>query len=144
MTEHVEAAIVEAVLGGHYELNQFSDIAGHTLTAVRRSGDNIELDLEIGGTVMLHHVQDCCEHVRIESLDGDLEDLVGTPIVFAEEAVNPPDAPKTEDSSYDSHHTWTFYRIGTIKGTVVIRWYGSSNGYYSESVSFVYENARKD
>ncbi len=80
---------------------------------------------------MLHH-QDCCESVYIEDIVGDLYDLLNTPILTAEE--------RYEDDSPKNKHgdtaTWTFYEFRTIKGSVTIRWYGSSNGYYSEAASF--------
>jgi hypothetical protein len=42
------------------------------------------------------------------------------------------DGPEMKDESY----TWTFYNFATFKGFVTVRFYGSSNGYYSEEVSF--------
>ena len=69
---------------------------------------------------------------------GDLDDLLDTPILLAEEVtneheINPPGVTIPE---YQDSFTWTFYKLATIKGYVTISWYGGSNGYYNESVSF--------
>lgn len=81
----------------------------------------------------MFHSGDCCESVTIDDINGDLDDLIGSPILDAREESG--EILPAKDKSDDSF-TWTFYRISTIKGTVVIRWYGTSNGYYSENVDF--------
>ena len=120
------------------EYPNFSDLQGKTLKDVRQIGDDrLEFECEDGSVYALLHNQDCCESVNIESIVGDLSDLTGTPILLAEEATSH-DAP--EDRKPDEYpgesETWTFYKLATIKGSVTIRWFGSSNGYYSESVDF--------
>lgn len=79
----------------------------------------------------LVHFQDCCEEVFIESVDGDLEDLVGAELLMAEEAYC-----RVEDNEIESHYdysqTWSYYKFATYKGYVTIRFFGASNGYYSE------------
>lgn len=112
----------------------FSDLLGKTLIAIDKVyQDRLVFTTGDGTQYLMHHSQDCCESVTIEEIFGDLEDLIGTPLLMAEESVSrePPDG-----ESWGESETWTFYRLATIKGYVTIRWYGSSNGYYSESVSF--------
>jgi hypothetical protein len=60
---------------------------------------------------------------------------VGFPLVRAEEPSSLAGFQDEPGEAGGDTHTWTFYILGTAKGTVTIRWYGSSNGYYSESVS---------
>jgi len=81
----------------------------------------------------MYHSQECCESVKIEDFCGDLDDLVGSEILLAEKVTNN-ENPKPDGE--DEFFTWTFYKLSTIKGSVTIRWYGESNGYYSEEVDF--------
>lgn len=94
---------------------------------------------------MLHH-QDCCEWVTIDDICGDLDDLIGSPLVLSEEVSSGDEAFQKLEvlrklsgvEHRGESETWTFYRMGTTKGSVTIRWYGTSNGYYSEHVSVEY------
>lgn len=78
------------------------------------------------------HEQECCEHVVIDDVVGDMSDLVGVPLLAAEEISSEGARELSDEESY----TWTFYRFATVKGTVTVKWLGRSNGYYSEGVSF--------
>ena len=68
------------------------------------------------------------EYVTLEEIHGDLSDLVGSPILQAEQVSSKGDDYQVEE--------WSFYKLATIKGSVTLRWYGTSNGYYSTDVDF--------
>jgi hypothetical protein len=118
---------------------KFKDLKGKTILSIEISEnkDRITFFCDDGLAYSMSHYQDCCENVSIEDICGDLEDLIGNPLLIAEEVisenVNPPDK---ANFANDYSFTWTFYKLDTIKGGVTIRWYGESNGYYSESVTF--------
>ncbi|PDS97544.1 hypothetical protein CO659_12850 [Rhizobium sp. S9] len=115
---------------GYCDRVEVDALLGKTLAEVRRDGDEeIYFVTTDGDTFKMYHSQDCCECVEIEDIEGDLQSLVGNPIIVAEEV-------SQEDQNASESGTWTFYKLATIKGHVDIRWYGSSNGYYSESVQF--------
>lgn len=109
----------------YVELNQ---ILGLAFDSVEASDDEIIFLTRDGRKFLMYHDQDCCEAVYVEDIAGDLSDLVGAPILRAEERTQ--DDPDAGESGM-----WTFYEFATIKGSVTIRWYGSSNGYYGVSVT---------
>ncbi len=108
-----------------------SVLKGKTLKGICRSEDRVEFFVSDEEIYQMYHQQDCCESVIIEDICGELEWLVGSPILIAEERSNSDGGQNCRDSE-----TWTFYELATLKGSVTIRWYGTSNGYYSESVDF--------
>ena len=108
-------------------------MVGKTFVQVEGSAGDGEMLFRTadGETFLFGHYQNCCESVRIEDICGDIQDLVGEPILMAEEVSGeiPP-----QDEEYIESQTWTFYKFATRKGYVDVRWLGESNGYYSERV----------
>jgi hypothetical protein len=116
---------------------KFEDLIGKTLKSIgvpedRESMTFASVDGELWA---MSHDQDCQEYVRIEDIVGNLDDLIGSPILQAEEVIEDGEARK-ESNGDDCFSTWTFYKLATAKGYVTIRWLGESNGYYSERVDF--------
>lgn len=116
---------------------EFKDLVGKTIVDIQgleKGSDEVVFVCSDGSKYKMYHEQDCCECVDIDDVIGDVEDLIGSEILIAEENSNSGENPK---ETYDYSFTWTFYKLATQKGYVDIRWYGTSNGYYSERVSFV-------
>ena len=117
-------------------MEKFEDLVGKTLLNVENIGnEELIFTLDTGEKYKLYHGQDCCESVSIEDITGELSELIGTPILLAEEVTSDKN-PIGVTKEFQESFTWTFYKLATMRGYVTIRWYGESNGYYSESVDF--------
>lgn len=108
-------------------------LIGLTLVSATQEGSDRMILKTEDRSFLFYHSQDCCESVSIHEVEGDLKDLVGQPITQATEEI---DQYQPGGECADSVTNTTFM-FATSKGRVVVKWIGSSNGYYSESVSFV-------
>lgn len=115
----------------NWDYADVKDLLGKTLAKIEQYGeDELFFETTDGDQYIMYHDQDCCENVYIEDIIGDLDDLIGNPLLMAESV--------SEDGDHDwGSSTWTFYKFATIKGDVTLRWLGESNGFYSESVDLV-------
>lgn len=126
--------------GWNCATTNISELLGKTIVSIQgmeKDSNFIVFECSDGTKYEMYHEQDCCESVYIEDVCGNVKDLLNTTITLAEDVSNECDKEALEGS--DSY-TWTWYKFATLKGYVTIRWYGESNGYYSESVDFVKTN----
>lgn len=112
-----------------------SELLGKTVTSLEVWGNMEELRFFCSDhtVYLMYHEQGCCESVQIEDICGELEYLLDSPILMAEEVAGE----SGMDEASMTHYTWTFYKFATRKGYVTLRWLGTSNGYYGEEVSLV-------
>ena len=112
-----------------------SELLGKTVTSLEVWGNMEELRFFCSDhtVYLMYHEQGCCESVQIEDICGELEYLLDSPILMAEEVAGE----SGMDEASMTHYTWTFYKFATRKGYVTLRWLGTSNGYYGEEVSLI-------
>lgn len=142
----------------------FDELKGKMLTKIETDcdGERMTFHCADGTVYQLKYYHDCCARCTVEDVCGELEDLLNSPILMADEVSSNEPTPELmaerrsqydkekaergDDFCYDNFEdycrsqfeseTWTFYKLATVKGAVTIRWYGSSNGYYSERATF--------
>ena len=104
---------------------KFEDMKGKTITKIiGKVGDGeMRFVADNDREFVLYHEQECCESCNIMDIVGNLNDLLGTPILLAEEVTNEqgknPTGVKVPDE-YQYSFTWTFYKLATIKGLSLI------------------------
>jgi hypothetical protein len=102
------------------------------VTHIDVDSDSVIVTLEDGTKLYFYHSQSCCESVYIYDWKGDPHQLVGKKLLMIEEDNDD----FTNEMSWQPNdsYTCTNFKFITNEDTVISRWIGESNGYYSESV----------
>lgn len=118
-----------------------------TVEGVKQGSDSVIFHCKDGYSVELTHIFSCCEDVYLYDSDNfaAIERKDGSDIYtdtrWAKLEVETQEAQPQSQSSA----TWTFYKIQTNKGYDTLRWFGESNGNYSEDVRmFVHKENNGD
>ena len=125
---------------------KIEEFLGKTLTKIEVSKNKKEIYFYTSceKKYSQYHDQNCCEQVLIEDICGDLDDLIGAPILLAEEVTYEDKTPDGFEERDHQSYCWTFYKLATINGYVTIRWYGSSNGFYGVKVNMIVEDVEEN
>ena len=105
------------------------DMVGKKVLGIYYDEENFQIHAD-DCVYAFYHEQSCCESVWLTQVDGISDKIIGSRIVIAEVVTD-------EKDTEHGHITWTFYKIGTSKGTIDFRFQGESNGYYAESVDLI-------
>jgi hypothetical protein len=88
-----------------------SILLGKTISEILKLEDEIVFITYEGKKYKMFHNQDYDESVSIEDINGDLEDLLNSPITLAEETNN---SKYEEIDDRNQRQTWHFYKLATI------------------------------
>jgi len=118
-----------------YDYTTIEEFMGKTLKSYNQTDSEITFTFDNGDIYEMRHERECCENVWLDDVCGNLDDLLNTPIIVAEERFENVDP----EDGYGILG-WTFYELATVKGSVTLKWCGESNGYYSVGVDIIKES----
>ena len=121
--------------------DHISSLVGKTIFSITVSKNSISFKTGDGEYIMLG-ISEYGVVIELQEVDGDLEDLLDSPVLEASEKSGDDQKSPPDDYTYDSW-TWALYKIGTRKGRVNLWWLGIGIGYYPEMVSFLRVNYKK-
>jgi hypothetical protein len=108
----------------------FFELKGQILNSITVSDEQVNI-ITNKGKYFIHHIQDCCGSVCVDSHSGNAEDLFGHEITLAEE---------DSEDSWQENGTVTQYVLEAGGHRFEVKWLGQSNGYYSEATDFYKED----
>lgn len=109
------------------------ELKGKTITKIKNEngGGRVVIFTKEGPIYRMDHQQDCCETVLCTEIEGEIEQILNSPVTNTKEIIEHDEEGKLSD--YESL-TLTDFLIETESARLLIKWLGTSNGYYSESV----------
>ena len=109
-----------------------------SITGLEKDSTEVKIIFKDDGEIIQNHKQECCEEVYVEQIDGNVSKHEGAIIYeLLEKVCSKDEIPEEELPSYSNSLTATFYTLKTSRGYLDWRWYGESNGYYSETVDCI-------
>ena len=123
------------------KVNTYSEFSGKTIQEIRgckKHSDEVTIIFTDGSCLKFYHQQDCCESVLLEDYDITPEWLINSKIISVEERISRSGEGIKPLNNWAESYTWSFYVIKTSSSTMWMRWYGASNGWYSETVDIDY------
>lgn len=114
----------------YVDISILNDETIESVVGLAEGSDEVLFITKSKKAVALYHIQRCSATIDLHSFECDIDDFRGAVVIDAEcvETV------KLVKSRHKSEN-WSFYRINTTKGSLVLRWCGDS--YYSDEVSVV-------
>ena len=107
---------------------ELKSLVGEVLSHVDESDGDLLLTTQSGRQIRFYHDQECCESVYIEDQDGEWHELIGKVLTNVSESSD------FSDDDLDCVQK-TEFAFTADDTTVVSKWHGESNGYYSTDVS---------
>lgn len=102
----------------YFDTVPFETLKGKTIVEYVKNDRGILFKTSNNEYYLLEHIQDCCEDVFIESIEGNLDDLLNTPILLSKEVVSKDSTIIPPVYGGELSYTWTFYKLATIKGYI--------------------------